>query len=184
MPGRDAQEKRPCARDADGSLISSAQARAACCIDADHMRPLLDEQPDLLTGSQVRDERAIDVESCRAGPGPESLVARHDEQGEARPGLREIRRVNPVRRNRCRGRARHRGRAAGDGKNCRGSCPQDSHASRLSGKRQSTQCAAVLRRGCQVNRLLDAHFSMNLWRRFACVSGFFALRIHHDTIRT
>lgn len=134
MPRPDVKQGRLGWRRNYGSLICSAEAASGA--DADDVRPFLNEQPGLLTGSQVRNVRAINEETDSACLSLNAFVACDYQECVSGLRLSKPRRVNPVGWNRLGICARHWRRTAGGGQN-RGSVkPKQSHTSSLSADKQ------------------------------------------------
>jgi hypothetical protein len=130
MPRPDVKQGRPGWRGNYGRLICSAEA--AFGADADDVLTFLDEQPGLLTGTQVRHVCAINEETNSACLSLDAFVACDYQERVSGLRLCESRCVNPVGWNRLGIGARHWRGTAGDGQNRGGAEPKQSHTSSLS----------------------------------------------------
>ena len=105
---------------------------------------MVEKQPDLFARSQVGDQDAVNVEMRRTCNYREALVARYHDKRLSFLCMGKFGRSNSIHRDRFRGRARHRRRAAGDSPNRDTEEPAESHGARLSIADASPQYAEVL----------------------------------------
>ena len=117
-------------------------------------------------GAQIGDKGAVNVEMRRTSQYCQARIAGHHDERQAFQWMGKFGRANPTRRNRFRGRARHRRRAAGDNQNRDTDEPTEYHEERLSVADDAPQYEEVLhlQDHRRARRNLRGSLSVSQWR--------------------